>query len=98
MGEARNVQPILQQSVCLSLVHWNVNGRTSSNCKIRTLLLQSLDPDISLNETHLSGDDIIELSGYLWFGNNRNKHIRGCKEWRVELGSWLKTLFGNILK
>ena len=44
------------------------------------MLLQSLNPDIiSLNDVHLSGDEVIELTGYFWFGNNRNRHIRAPK-------------------
>lgn len=62
------------------MVHWNINGWTTSNCKLRALLLRSLNPDIiSLNETHLSGDSVIEIAGYSWFGNNRNRHLRAPK-------------------
>ncbi len=62
------------------MIHWNVNGWTDSNCGLRSLLLQSLDPDfISLNETHLKNDDIITLEGYTWFGQNRNMHIKAPK-------------------
>lgn len=43
---------------------------------ITILLLRSQNADIiSLNETHLSGDGVIELTDYMWFANNRNKHI-----------------------
>ena len=37
-------------------------------------------PDIiSLNETHLKGQDSIDLEGYVWFGNNRVKHVKAPK-------------------
>lgn len=43
-------------------------------------MLQSLNPDIiSLNETHLVTDEVAELSGYSWFGNNRKRHIHAPK-------------------
>lgn len=43
-------------------------------------MLQSLNPDIiSLNETHLVAEDVVELSGYSWFGNNRKRHIKAPK-------------------
>ncbi len=52
--------------------HWNVNGWTDSNHSLRETILQSLDADIiSLNETHLWGEGIIDIEGYMWFGNNR---------------------------
>lgn len=57
-----------------------MNGWTDANCSLRSLLLQSLDPDfISLNETHLKNADSIALEGYTWFGQNRNMHIKAPK-------------------
>ena len=57
-----------------------MNGWTDSNCGLRALLLQSLEPDfISLNETHLKNDNVITLEGYTWFGQNRNMHIKAPK-------------------
>lgn len=52
---------------------------TSTNCTLRKLLLQSLEPDfISLNETHLSSD-VIELDGYAWYGYQLTTHRRAVK-------------------
>ena len=60
--------------------HWNINGWTSLNCKLRILLLQTLNPDIiSLNETHLSRDDQIDFPGYSGVGNNRKLRVRAKK-------------------
>lgn len=61
------------------LVHWNVNGWTLNNCKLRARLLLSLEPDIiSLNETHLS-TLTPELDGFTWIGHNRIAHKRAVK-------------------
>ncbi len=61
-------------------MHWNINGGTSSNSKLRISLVQSLNPDIiSLNETHLPGDEQVDFPGYTWFGNNRKQHVRARK-------------------
>ena len=41
------------------------------------MVLLSFEPDfISLNETHLTGSDVIAIEGYTWFGHNRKTHIR----------------------
>lgn len=38
------------KSSCLSLVHWNTDGWTISNCELRTLLLQFFTTGLSLAE------------------------------------------------
>ncbi len=64
---------------CITLVHWNV-GLTIENCKLRSVILHSLKPDIfSLNETQLFNDKGIHFEGYIWFGFNRMKHIKAHK-------------------
>ena len=61
-------------------MHWNVNGWTAGNCGLRKHILLNINPDIvSLNETHLTGDQDIELAGYTWFGQNRKMHRRAVK-------------------
>lgn len=50
------------------------------NCELRSVIIHSLKPGIiSINETHLVGEDSIDLEGYVWFGNNRVKHTRAPK-------------------
>lgn len=61
------------------LAHWNVNGWTPTNCTLRKVLLEYLNPDfISLCETHLSNDSL-QFDGYTWFGLSRTAHIRAVK-------------------
>ena len=44
------------------------------------MILNHLRPDIiSLNETHLTGEASISLEGYVWYGNNRQKHVKAPK-------------------
>ena len=63
----------------VTLVHWNVNGWTQNNSKLRAHVLLKLQPDIiSLNETHLS-DFTPELDGFTWIGHNRAVHKRALK-------------------
>lgn len=51
----------------VSLAHWNVNGWTMRNCELRSVIIHSLKLDIiSINETHLVGEDAIDLEGYVW--------------------------------
>ena len=41
------------------------------------MIINHLQPDIiSLNETHLTGEASINLDGYVWYGNNREKHVK----------------------
>lgn len=50
------------------------------NLELRQLILRTPNPDcISLNETHLTGQNTIEFDGYTWFGKNRKTHIRARK-------------------
>ncbi len=61
----------------ISFLHWNVNGWTLANSDLRLSVLRSMNLDIvSLNETHLQGETVIELDGYVWFGLNRKTHIK----------------------
>ena len=56
----------------LSLSHVNVNGWTECNSKLREEIIRNVNSNIiGISETHLSGDDIIELDGYIWMGKNR---------------------------
>ena len=34
---------------------------------------------VSLNETHLQGENIIEVDGYVWFGLNREMHTKAYR-------------------
>lgn len=50
------------------------------NSKLRRSILLSFDPDfISLNKTHLTGQNVIDIDGYTWFGQNRKTHIKTKK-------------------
>ena len=47
---------------------------------MRAAIIHAMNLDIiSINETHLVGEDTINLKGYAWFGNNRAKHTRAPK-------------------
>ena len=65
----------------IKVIHTNVCGWTESNNELRCALLLSLNADIiSVNETHLLGNNILELPNYVWFGNNRlGIHVRAPK-------------------
>ena len=56
---------------------WNINTHTD-NYNIRSLCVQELNLDIiGIAETHLTNNNVLELDGYKWFGNNRkNIHVR----------------------
>lgn len=61
-----------------------------TNCKLRTVLLYSLEPDfICLNNNHLSSDSL-ELDGFTWLGHNRTAHRRVVKA-SDGVGIFLKT-------
>ena len=59
----------------------NLGGWTERNSDLRRGILQSADCDIlCLCETHLVGDQNIVMTGYKWFGYNRQAlHIRAPK-------------------
>ena len=65
----------------IRISHWNINGWTATNSILRKFAIESLNSDIiSLNETHLCGNDMIYFDGYAWIGNNRqNLHINAPK-------------------
>ena len=60
---------------------WNVNSWTQNNKTLRENIIVNMSCDIvCLNETHLSGNDIIDVSGYTWFGFNRQtRHVKATK-------------------
>ena len=52
----------------------------SENFRLRQECLNSCDLDIiGIAETHLYNNQNIELDGYVWFGQNRKKHIKAKK-------------------
>jgi exonuclease III len=54
------------------LVQWNINGWSANTRDTKKLILQTFDADvISLCETHLSGNDEIDLDNYKCFVHNR---------------------------
>ncbi|CAG2198072.1 unnamed protein product [Mytilus edulis] len=65
---------------------WNCNGwYLSHNCDdsrtLRENILHALNCDIiGLSETHLKGDDKIDLLGYKWIGSNRRTILHNS--WR----------------
>ena len=50
----------------------------NNNHELRSAIIQGINSDIiSLNETHLIGDNNIQIDGYAWYGHNRQQqHIR----------------------
>ena len=48
---------------------------------LRCEIIRNINPDIAcINETHLKDLDIIELTGYTWFGFNRPaRHVNAPK-------------------
>ena len=60
---------------------WNVNSWTQNNKTLRENIIVNMSCDIvCLNETHLSGNDIIDVSGYTCFGFNRQtRHVKATK-------------------
>lgn len=64
----------------LTLAHWNVNGWTDGNCELRKAVFTTFNPDIiSLNESHLTCQQVIEMSDYTFYGYNRQMHFRAVK-------------------
>ena len=59
----------------------NCQGWTDENKYLREKLLHSFKFDIiSLNETFLRDNKVVQLNGYTWFGNNRtNIHYRAVR-------------------
>ncbi|WAQ97834.1 LOW QUALITY PROTEIN: hypothetical protein MAR_022207 [Mya arenaria] len=56
----------------LKLAHINVCGWTEGNHLLREELIRFLNADtITVIETHLSGNNVINCEGYRWFGYNR---------------------------
>ena len=54
-------------------------------------MLQSLQADIiSVCETHLRGSDSVSLSGYIWFGHNRQELHRNAPKGSGGVGIFLK--------
>lgn len=54
--------------------HINVGGWTVNNQDLRVSLIKNINTDIiSVNETHLGGDDTLDLKsyGFEWYGHNR---------------------------
>ena len=54
--------------------HINVGGWTVNNQDLRVSLIKNINTDIiSVNETHLGGDDNLDLKvyGFEWYGQNR---------------------------
>ena len=69
MAQSRPGETLLGE---LKIISWNVNSWTVDNSAKRIEIIRSINPDIILlQETKLTGENKIELPGYVWFGNNR---------------------------
>ena len=56
----------------ITLCHLNVCGWTQSNERLRIAFINEINADIiSLNETHLGENQVINVQGYTWKGFNR---------------------------
>ena len=54
------------------MCHLNVCGWTQSNERLRIAIINEINADIiSLNETHLGENQVINVQGYTWKGFNR---------------------------
>ena len=57
----------------LRVLSWNINSWTDDNKEKRLQVIRGLNPDIVLlQETKLMGDKLIDVPGFVWFGNNRS--------------------------
>ncbi|XP_060597076.1 uncharacterized protein LOC132750994 isoform X1 [Ruditapes philippinarum] len=65
----------------LKIAHLNVSGWTENNNDLRCAIIKSIDADIfSICETHLTREKVINVDGYVWFGNNRkNIHVNAVR-------------------
>ena len=63
------------------MLHLNIAGWTKANDELRKHIIIKSNADIiSLNETHLSTNDELNVPGYTWFGHCRSsKHKRSLK-------------------
>ena len=51
---------------------WNLNGWTPDNAELRSEIIRHINSDIfCLSETHLTGDNVVQVPGYLWFDHKR---------------------------
>ena len=65
----------------LSISCWNVNGWTLNNSILRSSIIVNKNSDIvCICETHLRDHDVINMTGYAWYGHNR--HSRNVRAWR----------------
>ena len=63
------------------LGHLNVNGWTKQNEALRQNIIILSNADfVSVNETHLKGNEIISVPGYRWIGSNRTmQHVKATR-------------------
>lgn len=72
----------------------NVCGWTVNNHDLRCAIVNAIDADIvSISETHLTDNNVINVNGYVWFGHNRkNIHVnanKGSGGVGILLKSWI---------
>ncbi|CAC5387862.1 unnamed protein product [Mytilus coruscus] len=82
--------------------HLNVAGLTRENCQLRSKILKSIECNIiAISETHLAGQDEINVTGYTWLGFNRTNIHRNAPKASGRVGillsSWLLKYF-NVSK
>ena len=74
---------------------WNLNGfncnKDSEKYYLLSTCIRHLNLDIlCVAETHLTGNNVIDIDGFSWFGQNREIYILEPKTDLEELVFWLK--------
>ena len=66
-------------TVRIKFASWNMGGFYGNNTKLECISKAGVDI-LCLTETHLCGNEVINLPGYMWFGHNRKSVHK--KAWR----------------
>jgi hypothetical protein len=70
-----------------------VCGWTRENSELRLQITRAIDADIiSLCETHLSNQDVINVPGYVWYGFNRPEIHRNAPKASGGVGLLVKKM------
>ena len=65
---------------CLRIASWNIQSWTQCNGQLRESIIKSTGAHIiCLSETHLKDNDVISVSGFSRYGNNRSDLHRRAK-------------------
>ena len=73
------------------MAHINVCGWTNENNDLRCALIKAIDADITcVSETHLSGQNVLKIEGYMWLGYNRQEIHRNAPKASGGVGIFIK--------